>query len=471
MTVSSVPKIQFTPAGLVIPAETDVLAGVQADINAAFGGGLNPALETPQGQLASSQAAVIGDKNNEFALIVNQVDPQYAADRFQDAIGRIYFLTRKPATSTAVTATLTGLPGTVVPAGTLAQDTSGNTYACSADATIAVTGTVNAEFQNIQTGPIPCAAGTLTQVYQAVPGWDAITNAADGTLGNNVESRADFEYRRKNSVALNGKGTPSAIYAEVFALPGVLDVYVKDNPTGIVTLTGSIAGTTLTATNVVGNLSVGSIVTGASVAANTYITALGTGSGGAGTYTVNNSQTVASESMTSPGVVSGSTNYPLLPHSVYVAAVGGTDADVAAAIWRKKDVGCDYNGNTSVTVTDESGYNYPQPTYVVKFERPAALPVKFAVQLVNDVSLPSNIVALVKAAIIARFNGTDGTTRERIGSLILASRYYGAVVSAASNVSLISVLIGTSTPTLSQVSVGIDQKPTLSESDITVTLV
>jgi len=401
---SSVPKLQFTTAGVTIPAETDVLAGVQADMNAAFGGGLNPALETPQGQLASSQAAIIGDKNNEIAYFVNQVDPQYADGRFQDAIGRIYFLTRKPATATAVTATLTGLPGTVVPAGTLAQDTSGNTYACSADATIAVTGTVNAEFQNIQTGPIPCAAGTLTQVYQAVAGWDAITNAADGTLGNNVESRADFEYRRKNSVALNGKGTPSAIYAEVFALPGVLDVYVKDNPSGETVLTGP-------------------------------------------------------------------TNYPLLPHSVYVAAVGGADADVAAAIWRKKDVGCDYNGNTSVTVTDESGYNYPQPTYVVKFERPAALPVKFAVQLVNDVSLPSNIVALVKAAIIARFNGTDGTTRERIGSLILASRYYGAVVAAASNVSLISVLIGAVTPTLSQVSVGIDQKPTLSESDITVTLV
>lgn len=401
---SSVPKLKFTTAGVTVPAETDVLAGVQADMNAAFGGGLNPALETPQGQLASSQAAIIGDKNNEIAYFVNQVDPQYSDGRFQDAIGRIYFLTRKPATATAVTATLTGLPGTVVPAGTLAQDTSGNTYACSADATIAVTGTVNAEFQNIQTGPIPCAAGTLTQVYQAVPGWDAITNAADGTLGNNVESRADFEYRRKNSVALNGKGTPSAIYAEVFALPGVLDVYVKDNPSGETVLTGP-------------------------------------------------------------------TNYPLLPHSVYVAAVGGTDADVAAAIWRKKDVGCDYNGNTSVTVTDESGYNYPQPTYVVKFERPAALPVKFAVQLVNDVSLPSNIVTLVKTAIIARFNGTDGTTRERIGSLILASRYYGAVVSAAPNVSLISVLIGTSTPTLSQVSVGIDQKPTLSESDITVTLV
>jgi hypothetical protein len=223
-------------------------------------------------------------------------------------------------------------------------------------------------------------------------------------MGQDVESRADFEYRRKNSVALNGKGTPAAIYAEVFALPDVLDVYVKDNPSG---------------------------------------------------NTVN----------------TGSTNYPLLQHSVYVAVVGGTDADIAAAIWRKKDTGCDYNGNTSVVVTDASGYNYPQPTYTVKFERPAALPVKFAVQLVNDASLPSNIVQLVQDAIIARFNGADGTTRERMGSLILASRYYGAVVSVAPNVSLISILIGTSTPTLSQVSVGIDQKPTLSASDISVTLV
>ena len=404
MSLSSVPKIQFTAAGLVIPAETDILAGVQTDMNAAFGGGLNPALETPQGQLASSQAAVIGDKNNEVALIVNQVDPQYAADRFQDAIGRIYFLTRKPATPTAVTATLGGVPGTVIPAGTFAQDTDGNTYALSGAATIGPAGTVDADFQNIQTGPIPCAAGTLTSVYQAIPGWDTITNAADGTMGANVESRSDFEYRRKNSVALNGKGTPQAIYAEVFALPDVLDVYVKDNPTGA---------------------------------------------------TVN----------------TGSTNYPIVAHSIYVAAVGGTDAEVAAAIWRKKDVGCDYNGNTSVTIVDDSGYSYPQPTYVVKFERPAALPVLFAVSLVNDPSLPSDIVQRIKDAIIARFNGTDGTVRERIGALILASRYYGAVVAVASNVSLISVLIGTVTATLSQITVGIDQKPTLSADDISVTLV
>lgn len=401
---SSVPKIQFTPAGLVIPAETDVLAGVQGDMDAAFGGGLNPALETPQGQLASSQAAIIGDKNNEFALFVNQIDPQYADGRFQDAIARIYFLTRHPATSTAVQATLTGVPGTLVPAGTFAQDTSNNTYALTGNATIGLAGTVIAEFQNLVTGPIPCAAGTLTSVYQAVSGWDAISNAADGVLGSNVESRSDFEFRRKNSVAVNGEGTPPAIYANVFSVANVLDVYVIDNPLG-------------TVANI------------------------------------------------------GPTAYPMAAHSVYVAVVGGLDADIALAIWKHKDLGCDYNGNTSVVVKDTSGYSFPQPSYTVKFERPPALPIKFAVSIVNDPSLPSNIVTLVKNAIIAHFNGADGGSRERIGSSIYASRYYAAVGGVAANVAVISILIGTVTATLTTVSVGIDQSPTLSAADIAVTLV
>lgn len=402
--ISSVPQITFTPAGLVLPTEAAILTGVQADMNAAFGGGLNLALETPQGQLASSQTAVIGDKNGEVAYIVNQVDPQYADGRFQDAIGRIYYLTRKPATSTAVTATLIGLNGTVVPAGTLAQDTSGNTYALSGTVTIPIGGSIDADFQNVATGPIACPSGTLTRVYQAIPGWDAITNASAGTPGQDVETRSDFELRRKNSVALNSRSTPNAIYANVFNVADVLDVYVIDNPTNA---------------------------------------------------TVN----------------FGVTNYPVVAHSVYVAVVGGLDADIAQAIWEKKDVGCDYNGNTSVTVTDTSGYSYPYPTYAVKFNRPASLPIKFEVRIVNDPVLPVDIVVRVKAAVTARFNGADGTTRERIGSTILSSRYYGAVIASYPGVGVLSILIGTSTPTLTQVTVGIDQKPTLTDSDISVILV
>lgn len=68
---------------------------------------------------------------------------------------------------------------------------------------------------------------------------------------------------------------------------------------GAAVVTGSIAGTTLTVSAVTsGTLAVGQMITGTGVAPDTYITALGTGTGGAGTYTINNSQTVASETLT-----------------------------------------------------------------------------------------------------------------------------------------------------------------------------
>ena len=60
--MTNVPKIQITDSGLKLPTHQEILSGVLADINAAFGGGLNTeSLETPQGQLASSLAAVIAD--------------------------------------------------------------------------------------------------------------------------------------------------------------------------------------------------------------------------------------------------------------------------------------------------------------------------------------------------------------------------------------------------------------------------
>lgn len=167
----------------------------------------------------------------------------------------------------------------------------------------------------------------------------------------------------------------------------------------------------------------------------------------------------------------GATSYPIAPHSIYIAVVGGDDDEVAAAIWSKKDNGCDMNGNTTIVVNDTEGYSYPYPVYSIKFERPPSLPIKFAVQIANSTSLPSDIIAQTKAKIIATFTGADGAQRARIGGQIFASNFYAGVASIGSAVSIIQIKIGTSTPTLDTVSVGIDQTPTIQASDITVTLV
>jgi hypothetical protein len=62
--------------------------------------------------------------------------------------------------------------------------------------------------------------------------------------------------------------------------------------------TGSISGATLTVSSMnLGTIAVGSTLFGANITAGTMITALGTGAGGVGTYTVSQSQAVASEIM------------------------------------------------------------------------------------------------------------------------------------------------------------------------------
>lgn len=401
-TSSQVPRVQFTPEGLVLPEESAILAGVQTDMDSAFGGGLNPALETPQGQLASSTTAIIGDKNNEFARYVNQVDPAFAEGRMQDAIGRIYFLDRKPGTPTVVIATCTGLSGVVIPVGARAEAVDGNLYLCTQAGTIPPGGSIDLPFACSVDGPVDCAPGALNQIYQTIPGWDSVLNADAGTVGSYVESRAEFEARRRQSVALNARGSLPSIYANVANVADVIDVYVTEN-----------------------NLSVPQTIGGVSLA----------------------------------------------PHSIWVAVVGGEAADIADAIWRKKSNGANYNGNTSYTIEDREGYAYPYPSYVVTWETPAALPVLFAVQLAANPAMPSDIVALTKQAIVDAFNGADGGQRARIGSTIYASRFYAPVSLLSPSVSILSLLLGTSTPTAPSLTVPINRRPTITADDISVTLV
>jgi hypothetical protein len=80
------------------------------------------------------------------------------------------------------------------------------------------------------------------------------------------------------------------------------NLFLDSGTAGDAVFTASITGTTMTVTAVTsGTIYVGCLITGTGVLANTTITALGTGSGGVGTYTVSQSQTVVSTTITSDG--------------------------------------------------------------------------------------------------------------------------------------------------------------------------
>jgi len=227
---TNVPAPSFGVTGFVAPSEADVLAGVEADMNAAFGGNLNfDNQETPQGQLATSTTAIIGNANDTFVAITNQVDPAFAAGRMQDAIGRIYFITRNPSEPTVVQATCTGLPGVVIPEGAIAQATDENLYVCTQAGTIPAGGTIALSFSCSVNGPVPCPEGSLNVIYQAIPGWDSVTNLVDGVMGNDTETRQAFEARRAQSVAKNSVGSLTSVLGAVLGVANVLDAYATEN--------------------------------------------------------------------------------------------------------------------------------------------------------------------------------------------------------------------------------------------------
>jgi len=126
------------------------------------------------------------------------------------------------------------------------------------------------------------------------------------------------------------------VYGNSTDTEGFLE-YVRDLSTGQLTplvtasFTGQTVGTTLTVTNMLtGILRVGSILLGASVTLSQRITALGTGTGGNGTYTVSASQTIGPIAMTSANLpVPGYSNNEYLisvtpdGNSVYIVDTSG----------------------------------------------------------------------------------------------------------------------------------------------------
>jgi small basic protein len=242
MTGTAIPFATFGPTGFIAPAESAILDGARADIDAAFGTPLNPELTTAQGQIASTIAAVVGNKNDQFLGFINGVDPAFSSGRMQDGIARIYFLGRNPALPTTVSVLCSG--GQVpIQTGALLMAEDGNMYRCTQGATIPASGSITLTFSCIVTGPIACPAQSFT-IYQAIGGWDSAVALVDGVPGRVVESAADFETRRSATVGQNSMGFPASVRGAVLALPGVLGAFVYDNSRSVPVV---IAGVTIPA--------------------------------------------------------------------------------------------------------------------------------------------------------------------------------------------------------------------------------
>lgn len=231
-------QVIFNPqTGVTLPSTQEIREDIGEKIQKAFQTSpdeplLNIEPSSPMGQVLDLIVSEIEAKNAEIIFLSNMVNPVTATGKFLDALASLYGLDRKISEPTVVNCKLTGLKGTVIPYGAIAQDSQGNQYRHSnaSGAKIADNGTVLTTFTAIEHGPLEVASGAVNKIVTTIAGWDSITNPTAGIIGRDEETDSELRNRMIESYAINATGYVEAIQANLAALDGVLDVRVLENP-------------------------------------------------------------------------------------------------------------------------------------------------------------------------------------------------------------------------------------------------
>lgn len=167
-------------------------------------------------------------------------------------------------------------------------------------------------------------------------------------------------------------------------------------------------------------------------------------------------------------------NYTLTPHSIFVSVIGGENADIAKAIYNNLSAGCDYNGNTSVDITNE----YSGAVETVKFYRPDVFNIYVKVQIQNSASLQNDYENIVKQAVYNNFYGLDSTKinnepllRLKMNDDLYSSRFTPSILNAGiTNVLTVQLSLDGS-EWVNNIHVPITANPTLDLNNIIIEVI
>lgn len=173
------------------------------------------------------------------------------------------------------------------------------------------------------------AAMTLAQL-QALSGTIIVT--VNGTQYTSSSISLSSATSFSNAATLIQAGFTSPGFSVSYDSQRSAFVITSDFTGAGASFTGAISGTTLTVSAVTsGTIAVGQTLSGTGITAGTTITALGTGTGGTGTYTISQTQTVSSEAMTTNGSTIGFASGTLAASIYLTQSTGAVTSQGAAA--------------------------------------------------------------------------------------------------------------------------------------------
>lgn len=221
----------LTNSGTIVPDTAETRATVEAEYRSAFGDDLDVSPETPQGVLITAETLARDGVIRNNAALANQINPNVAGGVFLDAIMALTGTRRDPAERSVVIATLTGVAGTIIPAGALAATVDGDEFSTVSPVILGDGGTATVEMQCSVFGPVTVPPGALNTIVSGILGWETVTNLAAATPGRAEQSDEQARARRRNALAIQGQSTAEAITSGLYATDNVRSLQFRENPT------------------------------------------------------------------------------------------------------------------------------------------------------------------------------------------------------------------------------------------------
>ena len=219
--------------GIHIPTYEDMLDMLKTKYIEIFGADVNLSESSKDYQLLSLYAKCWDDLT---ALVVddyNSRDPDYASGNSLDLLLANYSMSRRQATYSTATLTLTGEAGAEIPAGTKMIDKAGVLWSMDAACTLDANGSGTAAATCDTAGAIMAPANTINGLYDMPPGLTSVTNAEAAETGSNTESDADVRNRRRLMIVAVNNGSYDALSRALIEMDGVQksNVVVNDTST------------------------------------------------------------------------------------------------------------------------------------------------------------------------------------------------------------------------------------------------
>lgn len=224
----------ITSSGIIIPDTGDQRTAVEDEFKAVFGQDLDVSPETPQGVLITMETENRDAVARNNAELANQINPDIAGGVFLDAIWALMGGQRWDATRSMLTqVAFGGVPGTIIPKGSLAETMAGDQFATTRALIIGKDGKITGDMRAVDTGLTECPAGQLNGIASSVLGWETVTNPTSAVSGRVAESDLQSRRRRKLTLAKNTVSVGEAITSALYELEGVRSLAYRENYTDV----------------------------------------------------------------------------------------------------------------------------------------------------------------------------------------------------------------------------------------------